>query len=58
MQLVKIAARCCAASIMIEFVEVDAFGTNFILVVVRFRNILSRTFNATVGEDTTPDLVV
>ena len=58
MQLVRISARCCAASIMIEFVEVDAFGTNFILVVVRFRNILSRTFNATVGEDTTPDLVV
>ena len=43
---------------MIEFVEVDAFGTNFILVVVRFRNILSRTFDATAGEDTTPDLVV
>ena len=44
-----------------EFVEVDAFGANFILVDVTvvgpFRNILSRTFDATVGEDTTLDPV-
>ena len=53
MLLVRIAARCYAASIMIKFVEVDAFGTDFILVVVTvvgpFRNILSRTSDATAG---------
>ena len=61
MQLVTIAAGFCAALILIEFVEVDAFGANFILVDVTvvgpFRNILSRTFDATVGEDTTLDPV-
>ena len=61
MQLVRIAAGFCAALILIEFVEVDAFGANFILVDVTvvgpFRNILSRTFDATVGEDTTLDPV-
>ena len=61
MQLVRIAAGFCAASILIDFVEVDAFGANFILVDVTvvgpFRNILSRTFDATVGEDTTLDPV-
>ena len=45
----------------IEFVEVDTFGANFILVDVTvvgpFRNILSRTFDATAGEDTALDLV-
>jgi len=45
----------------IEFVEVDAFGANFILVDVTvlgpFRNILSRTFDATAREDTALDLV-
>ena len=45
----------------IEFVEVNAFGANFILVDVTmvgsFRNILSRTFDATVGEDTALDPV-
>ena len=43
----------------IEFVEVDAFGANFILVDVTmvgpFRNILRRTFDATTGEDTALD---
>ena len=58
MLLVRIAARCYATSIMIKFVEVDAFGADFILVVGPFRNILSRTFDATAGEDTTPDSVV
>jgi len=47
--------------VRIEFVEVDAFGANFILVNVTvvgpFRNILSRTFDATAGEDTALDLV-
>ena len=61
MQLVRIATGFCAALILIEFVEVDAFGANFILVDVTvvgpFRNILSRTFDATVGEDTTLDPV-
>ena len=61
MQLVRIPAGFCAALILIEFVEVDAFGANFILVDVTvvgpFRNILSRTFDATVGEDTTLDPV-
>ena len=45
----------------IEFVEVDAFGANFILVDVTvlgpFRNILSRTFDAMAREDTALDLV-
>ena len=45
--------------VRIEFVEVDAFGANFILVDVTvvgpFRNILSKTFDATTGEDTTFD---
>ena len=39
----------------IEFVEVDTFGANFILVDVTvvgpFRNILSRIFDAMAGED-------
>ena len=56
MQLVRIAAGRCAALIMIKFVEVNAFGADFILVIATavgpFRNILSRTFDATVGEDT------
>ena len=60
--MVRIVAGFCAALILIEFVEVDAFGVNFILVDVTvvgpFRNILSRTFDATAGEDTTPDSVV
>ena len=47
---------------MIKFVEVDAFGADFILVVVTmvgpFRNILCRTFDAMAGEDTTPDSAV
>ena len=47
--------------VKIEFIEVDAFGANFILVDVTvvgsFRNILSRTFDATAGEDTALDLV-
>ena len=47
--------------ILNEFVEVDAFRADFILVDVTvvgpFRNILSRTFDATVGEDTTLDPV-
>nr|POF00819.1 hypothetical protein CFP56_62367 [Quercus suber] len=49
--------RCC----WIEFVEVDAFRADFILVVMTvvgpFRNILSRTFDATVREDTALDPV-
>ena len=32
LQLVRIAAECGAALIMIEFVAVDAFGADFILV--------------------------
>ena len=59
LQLVKIAAGCCAALIMIEFIEVDAFGADFILIVMTavspFRNSMSTTFNATTGEDTTLD---
>nr|POF07394.1 hypothetical protein CFP56_37461 [Quercus suber] len=54
LKLVRIAVGRCAALIMIDFVEVDAFGDNFILVDVTvvgpFRNILSRTFDATAGE--------
>ena len=45
----------------IEFVEVDTFGANFIFVDVTmvgpFRNILSRTFDATAGEDIALDPV-
>ena len=47
--------------ILNEFVEVDAFGANFILVDVTvvgpFKNILSRTFDATTREDTALDPV-
>ena len=61
LQLVRIAAGCGVALIMIEFVAVDAFGTDFILVdmtmVGLFRNILCRTFDARVGEDTALDPV-
>ena len=61
LQLVKIATGFCVALIFIEFVEVDAFGVNFILVDVTvvgpFRNILSRTFDATAREDTALDPV-
>ena len=42
---------------MIEYVEVNAFGANFILVDVTvvgpFGNILSITFDAMAGKDTT-----
>ena len=59
LKLVRIVVGCCAALIMIEFVEVDAFGAEFTLVVMTvvgpFRNILSLTFDATAGEDTTLD---
>ena len=59
MQLVKIANECCAALIMIKFVEFDAFGVDFILVVVTavgpFRNNMSTTFNVTAREDTSLD---
>ena len=62
MQLVRIAFGFCAALILIEFVEVDAFRANFILVVVTvvgpFRNNTRATFNATAREDTTLDSVV
>ena len=34
LQLVRIAAGFCAALILIEFVEVDAFRADFILVVL------------------------
>ena len=59
--------RCCWSEgskaisqlVRIEFVEVDAFRANFILVDVTvvgpFRNILNKTFDATTGEDTTFD---
>ena len=61
LQLVRIAAGCGVALIMIEFVAVDAFGAEFILVdmtmVGLFRNILCRTFDARVGEDTALDPV-
>ena len=47
--------------ILNEFVEVDAFRADFILVDVTvigpFGNILSRTFDATAGEDTALDPV-
>ena len=59
LQLVKIANECCAALIMIEFVKVNAFGANFILVVVTaigpFRNSICITFNVTIGKNTTLD---
>ena len=61
LQLVRITAGLGAALILINFVEVDAFRTDFILVVVTvvspFKNILSRTFDAMAGEDTTLDPV-
>ena len=61
LELIRIAAGRCAALIMIEFVEVDAFRADFILVIATavgpFRNILSKTFDATAGEDTTLDPV-
>ena len=61
LQLVRITAGLGAALILIEFVEVDAFGANFILVDVivvgPFKNILSRTFDATTREDTALDPV-
>ena len=59
MQLVRIPAGFCAALILIEFVEVDAFRVDFILVVVivvnPFGNNMRVTFNATAREDTTLD---
>jgi len=59
--LVRIVAGCGVALIMIKFVEVDAFGVDFILVVVTaigpFRNNMSTTFNVTAREDTTLDSV-
>ena len=62
MQLVRIAAGFCAALILIEFVEVDAFKADFILVVVTlvspFRNNMRTIFNAMAREDTTLDSVV
>ena len=62
LQLVRIAAGFCAALILIEFVEVDAFRVDFILVVVTvvgpFRNNMRATFNATAREDTTLDSTV
>ena len=60
--MVRIAAGCGIALIMIEFVEVDAFGVDFILVVVTvvgpFRNNMRAIFNATTREDTTLDSAV
>ena len=48
--------------ILIEFVEVDAFRVDFILVVVTvvgpFRNNMRAFFNATTREDTTLDSAV
>ena len=45
--------------VRIQFVEVNAFGADFILVVMTmlgpFRNNMSTTFNATAGEDTALD---
>ena len=62
LQLVRIAAGFCAALILIEFVEVDAFRADFILVVVTvvgpYRNNMRATFNATAREDTTLDSTV
>ena len=62
MQLVRIAFGFCAALILIEFVEVDAFRVDFILVVVivvgPFRNNMRATFDATAREDTTLDSAV
>ena len=49
LQLARIAAGCCVALIMIEFVEVNAFGADFVLVVVTtvgpFRNSMSISFS-------------
>ena len=60
LKLVKIAAGCDATLIMIEFVEVNAFGADFILVIATmvgpFRNSMGITFNAMAREDTTLDL--
>ena len=57
LKLVRIATGCGVTSIMIVFVEVDAFGANFILVVAiavgPFENSMSPTFNATARKDTT-----
>ena len=62
MQLVRIAAGLCGALILIEFVEVNAFKADFILVVVTmvglFRNNMRATFNAMAREDTTLDSTV
>ena len=62
LQLVKIATGFCVALILSEFVEVDAFRANFILVVVTvvspFRNNMRATFNARAREDTTLDSTV
>ena len=48
--------------VRIKFVEVNAFEANFILVDVtvvgQFRNILSRTFDATAREDIALDSMV
>ena len=62
LQLVRITAGLGAALILINFVEVDAFRADFILVVVTvvgpFRNNMRATFNATAREDTTLDSTV
>ena len=62
LSLVRIVAGCGVALIMIEFVEVDAFKANFILVIATavgpFKNSMSTTFNATSGKDTTLDSAV
>ena len=61
LQLVKIAVGCGVTLIMIKSIEVDAFGVDFILVVVivagPLKNNISTTFNVTAGEDTTLDSV-
>ena len=62
LQLVRIAIGLGAALILIEFVEVDTFRADFILVVVTvvgpFRNNMKATFNAIARDDTTLDLAV
>ena len=59
LQLVKIAVGCGVTLIMIKSIEVDAFGVDFILVVMTavgpFRNNMSTTFNVTAREDTSLD---
>ena len=59
LSLVRIVAGCGVALIMIEFVVVDAFGADFILIVVTaigpFKSNTSTTFNVTAGKDTIVD---